>query len=291
MKSGGAATSHRLFGLAVLTLLVACARAPAPVQPSVAGRGNLVLIGGGAKPDDVIQLFVDLAGGASARIVVLPLASEEPREAGEEIARIMGEHGVRDVSVIQIDDRRDAWRHDYARAVRSATGVFFGGGDQRRIAARIVDTPILDALREVKARGGVIGGTSAGIACQSAVMLTGDGDESSLAPHNIATARGLGLFEGVVVDSHFVVRRRFKRLQSVVLEHPELLGIGVDEATATWVKPDGTMEIRGRGEVIVYDASTAAITVRGGMFEASGMKTHALTARQRFDLRTRRVLQ
>ena len=37
--------------------------------------GNLVLIGGGAKPPEAMRKFVELAGGPEALIVVLPTAS------------------------------------------------------------------------------------------------------------------------------------------------------------------------------------------------------------------------
>jgi cyanophycinase len=201
---------------------------------------------------------------------------------------LFGALGVADVRVIHIDDRRDALRPEYARVIGGASGVFFSGGDQSRIAARIVDTPVLDAVRAVKARGGVIGGTSAGTACQSAVMLVGAGNERRMRAGNIAVTRGIGLFEGVVVDSHFSQRRRFVRLKSVVLEHPSLMGIGVDEATAAWVKPDGTLEVVGRHSVTVYDAANAAISQSDeGDLLAPGLKEITLTEGQRFDLHTR----
>jgi cyanophycinase len=266
----------------------ACAHEPVHEEPSIADRGNLVLVGGGAKPPEAMRLFATLAGGAGARIVVLPLASGDSREAGADYVVLFGSLGVTDVRVIQIDDRRDALRPEYARVIREATGVFFSGGDQSRIAARIVDTPILDAVREVKARGGVVGGTSAGTACQSAVMLVGAGDERVMRPGNIAVTRGTGLFEGVVVDSHFSQRRRFTRLKSVVLEHPSLVGVGVDEATAAWVKPDGTLEVVGRNHVTIYDATAASISRSDeGDFLAPGLKELTLSAGQRFDLHAR----
>jgi cyanophycinase len=274
--------------LAVLVLAPACAHEPVHEAPTLADRGNLVLVGGGAKPPEAMRLFVDLAGGAGAHIVVLPLASGDSREAGADYVVLFGALGVADVRVIHIDDRRDALRPEYARVIGGASGVFFSGGDQSRIAARIVDTPVLDAVRAVKARGGVIGGTSAGTACQSAVMLVGAGNERRMRAGNIAVTRGIGLFEGVVVDSHFSQRRRFVRLKSVVLEHPSLMGIGVDEATAAWVKPDGTLEVVGRHSVTVYDAANAAISQSDeGDLLAPGLKEITLTEGQRFDLHTR----
>ncbi|MCR4340479.1 MAG: hypothetical protein NUW01_11430, partial [Gemmatimonadaceae bacterium] len=44
--------------------------------------------------------------------------------------------------------------------------------------------------------------------------------------------RGLGLLPGVLVDQHFLQRQRGNRLISGVLDHPTLVGVGIDEATA-----------------------------------------------------------
>jgi cyanophycinase len=145
-------------------------------------------------------------------------------------------------------------------------------------------------------RGAVIGGTSAGTACQSSLMITGDGDFTVINSDNIELTEGFGLFEGVIVDQHHVARRRNNRLMSVVLEHPELLGVGVDEATAVWVRPDGTFEVLGEGWVVVYDASQAKITRApesrlGKPLGAHGLITHVLLPGDTFDVQKRTVVR
>ncbi|MEJ2583362.1 MAG: hypothetical protein P8127_17305 [Acidobacteriota bacterium] len=83
---------------------------------------------------------------------------------------------------------------------------------------------------------------------------------------------------------------------SVVLEHPELLGVGVDEATAVWVRPNGTFEVLGDGWVIVYDATRAKITRApqnrlGRPLGAQGLITHVLLPGDVFDVRKRAVIR
>ncbi len=261
--------------------------APVPALPRAPG-GSLVLVGGGAKPDDAVRTFVALAGGEGARIVVLPLATSESRAAGGEYIELFRRHGVRDIEVVQIDDRRDALRGAHVAAVRQATGVWFSGGDQRRIAARIVDTPLADALLAMKQDGGVVGGTSAGTACQSGVMLTGDGDATVIARGQIGVARGLDLMPGVILDTHFVARRRHHRLISAVLDHPDRLGIGIDEDTAIWVKPDGTFEVFGDGTVLVYDATGHRPGATGRIpGTENDVRMQVLSRGQGYDLRAR----
>ena len=253
--------------------------------------GHLLLIGGGFKPPEVLRHFVTLAGGGEKPVVVFPLASDKSRPTGEELKAQLVAAGAKDVRVVHIDERRDALKPEVLEAVRRAGGVFFGGGDQNRISQRLVDTPLLEAIRELMGRGGVVAGTSAGAACQSDMMFVGEGDETVLRASNIVTTRGIGLLPGTIVDSHFVARKRQGRLESLVLENPELLGVGIDEATAAWVKPDGTLEVLGEGWVVLYDAMRARVVrTKDNRLSVSGLVQHALVEGQRFNLPQRAVL-
>ncbi len=126
-------------------------------------------------------------------------------------------------------------------------------------------------------------------------MITGDGDFTVITADNVELTPGLGLFRGVIVDQHFVARQRYNRLISVVLEHPELLGVGVDEETAVWVRPDGTFKVLGEGWVVVLDASESNISrsVQDGGRTDLGvhdLRTHVLQPGEVFDLAKRRVM-
>lgn len=259
-------------------------------------RGHLVLNGGGSKPRAVIELFVELAGGVDAPIVVFPTASAEP-DTGQYYRDLLADdYGCTDVSVAEVGTRADAEDPVLADRVRSAGGIFFSGGDQRRITEALLDTPVGDAVAEAHRRGAVVGGTSAGTACQSPLMITGDGDFTVIAADNVELWSGLGLFPGVIVDQHFVARQRQNRLISVVLEHPELVGVGIDEATAVWVRPDGTFQVVGEGWVMVFDAAGSEIVERAGPDGRRDLGVHALTTHvllpgEVFDVRARTVVR
>jgi len=261
-----------------------------------APKGHLVLNGGGSKPRAVMELFIELAGGPDASIIVFPTASGEP-DTGEYYQELFeDEYGCTDVSIANVRKRNDAQDPLIAARVLAAGGIFFSGGDQRRITRALLDTPVGDAVIEAHARGAVVGGTSAGTACQSPLMITGDGDFTVITADNVELWEGLGLFPGVIVDQHFVARQRQNRLISVVLEHPELLGIGVDEATALWVRPDGTFKVVGEGWVVVYDASGAEINHADGAdgrreLGVRGLTTHILLPGDEFDTRDQRTLR
>jgi cyanophycinase len=242
-----------------------------------------------------MQRFIHLAGGPDADLVVFPTASEEA-DTGDYYRELFADdYGCRNVAVAEVHDRDDAMDEKLAERVRAADGIWFSGGDQRRITEALLDTPVGTAVVEAWRRGATVGGTSAGTACQSGLMITGDGDFDVITADNVVLWPGLGMFEGVIVDQHFVARRRHNRLISVVLEHPELVGVGVDEGTAVWVRPDGTFRVIGEAWVVVYDATEAE--VRRGAFTrdrtalgAHGMRMHVLIDGDVYDVGRRRVL-
>ena len=277
-----------LLVAALLGVTLALGEAPAT-------KGHLVLIGGGEKPPQAMRKFVELAGGPDAPIVVIPTASEEA-DAVEYYANLFGKDlGCTKVAVLDIKSREDAARPEFVERTKGASGIFFGGGDQSRITRALLDAPVGAAVAEAFARGAVVGGTSAGTACQSARMITGEGDFTVIRAGAVELARGLGLFPGVIVDQHFVARQRSNRLLSVILEHPDLLGVGVDEDTAIWVTPGGTLEVIGSRSVVVYDAAEATVTRAAAadgkdLLGVRGLRMDVLLPGDRYDLDRRKPI-
>jgi len=283
--------------------LVACALATLPfvaASSAFAGtpapKGHLVLIGGGDKPPEVMRKFVELAGGKDAPIVMIPTASSEADAAAYYEKLFREEYGCTNAVSLDIRKKADAVRADWAALARNARGVFFGGGDQIRITNALLGTPVGDAIAAAFDSGAVVGGTSAGTACQSEVMLTGEGDFSQVRTRSVETWKGLGFLPaGVVVDQHFIRRQRENRLLSVVLENPDLLGVGVDEETAIWVRPDGTFQVLGRSGVMVFDAKGAAVSRQArdtgqDLLGVHALKLHLLLPGETYDLKSRRPL-
>jgi len=277
-----------LLVAALLGVTLALGEAPAT-------KGHLVLIGGGEKPAAAMKKFVELAGGVGSPIVVIPTASEAA-DAVEYYASLFGKDlGCIRVAVLDIRTREDAARPEFVERAKGARGIFFGGGDQSRITRALLDAPVGAAVAEAFARGAVVGGTSAGTACQSARMITGEGDFTVIRAGAVELARGLGLFPGVIVDQHFVARQRSNRLLSVILEHPELFGVGVDEDTAIWVRPDDTFRVMGSRSVMVLDATGAKVTRQPGeagkdLLGVRDLRVHVLLPGDEYDLKVRAVV-
>lgn len=257
------------------------------------GRGHLMLIGGGDKPAAAMQKFVELAGGPSAPIVVIPTASQEADTAEYYTNLFRKDYGSTDVTVLPIRSNADAHRAEVVAAAQRARGIFFGGGDQVRILVALAGTPVLTALREAYRNGAVVGGTSAGTACQSEMMLTGEGDFKVIQSRAVELWDGLGfLRDDVIVDQHFIARQRQNRLISVLLEHPGHLGIGVDEDTAIWVRPDDTFEVIGARSVMVFDPPRETIQrapreTGNELLGVHDMRVHILLPGEVFDITKR----
>ncbi|HEX6966341.1 MAG TPA: cyanophycinase [Gemmatimonadaceae bacterium] len=293
----------RSLSLTVVTTfsLLACASGTAGRNgaASLAGqpRGYLLIVGGGPQPQSLVQRFVDLAGGAGhARIIVFPMATEDST-GGPEKAEDLRKLGA---NAISLDITRDQANTDsVAHLLDSATGIWFVGGDQVRLAKALQGTKVEAAIHARYRAGAVIGGTSAGAAVMSNPMITGDErhpggarpDTSTafmtIARDNIVTASGFGLIHGAIVDQHFLRRKRHNRLISLVLERPEHLGVGIDESTALLVYPDGHWAVLGQSAALVYDARHSDITSPGApTLGATGVVLHVLPAGSTYDPRT-----
>lgn len=288
-----------MLSAAVPLFLAACASAAPPSGPAPSAGGHLLIVGGGSQPPELVSRFVELAGGPGhARIAVVPMASEEAEEGGRDKAEQL--RGLGAETVVMNLTRAQAMSDSAVRMLDGITGVWFNGGDQARLTAALLGTPVLDAIHRRYREGAVIGGTSAGAAIMSDSMLTGNqiaegedtvgyhGDEyPRVARNNIEIVQGLGFLPGTLVDQHFLRRERQNRLLSVVLERPSLLGVGIDESTAVVVRPDGWWEIIGASGVLVMDAREAEVTPRSAaLLGATGIRMLLLPAGSLYDPRT-----
>lgn len=264
-----------------------------------APRGHLFIIGGGDRPESMMRKFVDLARQAgSAKIVIFPMASSVPNEVGPELVEEFKKLGAE--AEYHILTREQALQEDSARVLEGAGGVYFSGGDQARQTAVLLNTPIHKKLLELYENGVVMGGTSAGAAVMSEIMITGDerrkvedGHEfETLQAGIVVTTPGFGFIKTAIIDQHFATRKRHNRLISLVAENPKLLGIGIDESTAVIVNPDDTFDVIGEKNVIIYDASRAKIKMGSSKgIGISNMTLHVLLPGDRFHLKKRRIFK
>jgi cyanophycinase len=261
-------------------------------------KGHLFIIGGGDRPASLTQQFIALAERAGGKIVVFPMASATPAESGAGQVKEFLELGAKSAE-FHILTHDQAMKPEAAEILNGAGGVYFTGGDQIRVTRALLGTPVQAKLLEIYEKGAVIGGTSAGAAIMSEVMITGDektkpkaGQEFSiLKTDNVITVPGLGFIKTAIVDQHFATRKRHNRLICLAAEYPKLLGVGIDESTAIVVNPDGTFDVVGEKDVVVYDPTNAKVTFTPARsIGITGMTMHVLLPGAKFDLKTRTVI-
>ena len=210
--------------------------------------------------------------------MVIPTATEaETFDARAVVERFARDFQLKKVSVLHTRDRAEADTEAFAAPLKTAKAVWFTGGRQWRLVDSYLGTRTEREIEAVLARGGVIGGTSAGASIQSSYMVRGarEGNTVMMAK---GYEQGFGYLKGVAVDQHLLPRKRTGDLVGVVAAHPELLGIGLDESTAIVVDGD-RFEVIGRGVVGIYDGR-----------DHDGKPYYFLATGERFDLKGRRRL-
>lgn len=248
----------RIFLFGMLAASVAWAAASDDNKSSSIGpaRGWLIVHGGGKVTPEVKKRFIELAGGKDAQFVVIPTAggAVDPVKDREAFVR---EFGVEHVTLLHTTDRSRADSEEFVAPLKQASAVWINGGRQWRLADAYLGTATEREIKALLARGGVVGGGSAGATIQGSYLVRGasaipgnpDGDNTiMMSPGH---EKGFGLLRNTAVDQHVIVRHREADLDPVIVAHPELLGIGIDEGASIVVHGD-SFEVAA-GKVIIHD--------------------------------------
>ncbi len=240
--------------LSRLAFLIAAAGllAVAAIVPSHGPqKGYLVITGGGQ--GSFTQRFVQMAGGAQARVVVIPTASVTHPATPEQLERYCQPFAAAHCTVLHTTVPMVADAAAFAAPLKTATGVWFVGGRQWRLADAYLGTYTLKELFALLDRGGVIGGGSAGASIQASFMVRGDSvmddNRIMIAPGHTT---GFGFITNVAIDQHVDARRRENDLAVVMKAQPDLLGLGLDQGTSITVHQDEFVN-NGPGRVAVWD--------------------------------------
>jgi cyanophycinase len=257
-------------------------------------RGHVVPIGGAEQKLGeplILRRFARLCGGRSARIAIIPTASQE-RDTGKRYEEIFRELGAKHAHALPFGERQDAERPDWLDELDGATGIFLTGGNQLRLATHLGGTAVVQHLRMLNASGVHVAGTSAGAAflCEHMIAY---GDEGPTPREGMVTlAPGLGLTNKLVIDQHFRQRDRLGRLLAALALSPSSIGIGLDEDTAAFVAADDTLEVVGSGALTVVDPSEVEFDSMDQVKKHEpicfiGVKLHVLTHGASYDVDSR----
>src|SRR5215212_9984906 len=266
-------------------------------------QGPVMPIGGAEETEpggEILERFVDLAGGKKARIAIIPTASDDPQRSGDGYASLFCEMGVREADWLRVERREDANADEAMALLEQATGIFITGGDQARLVELLVGTLVMECIRMRNADGVVVAGTSAGASILSTLMMAGgtgvggDSNDSAARRSMVDVVAGFGLLQDIIIDQHFSQRGRLGRLLSVFAGTPGLVGLGLDEDTAVLIDREGTLEVLGSNMVTIVDGRNTISDYfdreAGEVLSITGSSLHVLAGGRRFDVDARQAI-
>ncbi len=226
-------------------------------------NGKLVLIGGGSESEggwsDAPYAWA-VENSVNRKVAVISYADET-----DFIPNYFLSLGASKADNIKIDSRGLADLQSMYDSLMGYDVFFFKGGDQSYYYEYYRNTRTVDAIVDKFNAGGVIAGTSAGLAILSGVIFTGENgslypDEALMNFNNSRTTLAddfLQIFPGYIFDSHFTERGRIGRMLSFmahwyVNRGQSLKGIGVDDRTALCIDVDLNAFVFGTGSVSFY---------------------------------------
>jgi len=237
-----------------------------------------------------VERFIALAGGPNAKIVVVPTAGGNRRENGtlipyvdSTVLKSWRARGLTNVHMLHTPDPKMADTKEFAAVLSDAKAVWFVGGRQWNIVDSYANTRTYSAFHDVLARGGVIGGSSAGASIQGSYLVRGAiaGAQLMMAPEPEHQS-GFNFLKRSAIDQHINTRNRWNDLQEIMAKFPDLLGIGLSEGTAIVVTGD-QFEVIGKADVAIHDTTHP---------RPAGEKQYfTLKAGDRYDMQARKVIR
>jgi cyanophycinase len=258
-------------------------------------KGPLVLIGGHEDKEKDRKILAEIARHiGEGPLLLITAATSLPDEVADEYRRTFRALGVRHVEPVDVRRREQACDEALLKKVKGAAGAFITGGDQLRLTSQLGGTPLIAALRALHESGGLLAGTSAGAAAMPDAMLIAGASECSYELHDLTMSAGLGFLCCVTVDTHFSQRGRISRLIGAATQNPEVLGLGIDEDTAVFIRRGGDQfHVVGSGAVYVVDGTDISFSSLAerhpeGVVTVHDVRLHVLGEGQAFDLNTRK---
>jgi len=204
-----------------------------PVRQGKVVAGTVVLHGGGST-DDMYEHIARSSGAPQPAVVHCPTASDSlrPLDAShdEQIDNHLRKYfqewcdlekswPLKEFTFIKTRSSSDARLPEFVAPLNRANAMWFSGGSQARLSKFFVSTnpdqPTLfqEAVIGIVQRGGVVGGTSAGLAIMPSIVIVPDDDDAE----KCTLHRGFGLLQNVLAEQHFDARHgRIKRLTDLM---------------------------------------------------------------------------
>jgi cyanophycinase len=286
--------AHAFAAAVLVAILTATPRgyqAPATADAPEYGptKGALLIVGGGnTNGTGIVEKFIELAGGKEKNFVIVPTAGGNRKPDGtlivydeQQVIASWMKLGLTHVRMLHTADPKVADTEEFANVLRDADAVWFNGGRQWNIVDSYAKTLTYREFHKVLERGGIIGGSSAGATIQGDYLVRGDTSGANV----MMTAepnhqKAFAFLRKVAIDQHINTRNRWDDLIPVIQKYPDLLGIGLSEATAIIVHGD-RFEVMGAWKVAVHDNTH--------LYQPWEKPYYVLSAGDVYNMKTRRI--
>jgi len=188
-------------------------------------------------------------------VEIITSASGIPELAGKKYIRAFKKLGHRRIGVLDISDKIEADTPQILERISRAECILFSGGDQFKLISALKGTALAQMIsHKYLTESFVIAGSSAGAMAIPDLMIYPGPEPMNVKDKRVPVYEGLSLIHDVIIDTHFLVRGRFRRLSVAVANNPDHIGIGLEEDTGIIVREGNKIEAIGSGLVTILDA-------------------------------------
>lgn len=212
---------------------------------------KIILAGGGNLPDTIWKRFIHMAGGESARILIIPTARYTDslyHAIFKNEVQIFKRLGIKSVDILHAPNPSIANSDSFVKRLENFDGIWIAGGYTCLLAESYTNTLFNKSLKQWVFNGGVLGGTSAGASIIGEIMPRTIGCRQKM---NQNSYTGFKIIPKSIIEQHLNTRARESNIISMQKRLPDHLGIGVDEATALIIN-DSVWEVIGNSKIIMY---------------------------------------
>jgi cyanophycinase len=228
-------------------------------------------------------------------VEVVTSASSIPEQVGQNYIDAFKKLGFTRVGVMNPSNKYEAELPHLLDRVARAGCIMFSGGDQFKLACVLNDTKFTKLIHNRYVNDDVvIAGTSAGAMAMPDQMIYPGLASSSMQEKEVKLYQGLSLIYNAMIDTHFLVRGRFRRLAVAVANNPHNIGIGLEEDTGIIIREGNKVEIIGSGLVTILDGrniQSPNLTVQRAEHDIfiENMVVHLLRSGNHFTLRGKKI--
>lgn len=260
-------------------------------------KGILMPIGGGEDSEQIFDRIIKETGKKRPKICYMTVATTSPKEAAQKHKKFFDDMGMKNVTIIHFDSRKDADLTNNLIKLKECNAIFLGGGDQLRLSSLLGGTKFLSLMKKRYNEDSkfLICGNSAGAAAMSNTMIISGSSEDALIKGELELTNGLDLISNVFIDTHFTERGRFGRLIQTLTYNPGVLGLGLSLDTGVVIYGGDELEVIGTGLVVIADGTAIQYSdlteiENGDPITVEGIKMHVLGPGKRFSINERKLL-